>query len=485
MSWLFTQVWLWSLAAFALGSLLTWWLFVRPLKRELRELAPRVAEHPEEAWESAPSDEEAPLDLLRDPEERWYPDERGYPDERWDNERWDNERGDERTDDELNVVREADGPTFGDWDRPSRWGPYGRGGWNDDSAPRLEQQREPGVGERDEERVAQPVVGHPTSAPTVGPEVDQGGGAVSGSPERSGDDEAELAGGGGRNTWFRNDDPDLSSQLDLSSQPDESSQAHASPESYETPESYEWSGTLEVPADDDGSGPAEHDRPISGTEASEGDVSSDTQRFSNVREATGSDPSRSPDQTSSGDEADPADDTGGSVSSGESDEDKSARLRSLFEPAVLPGDQHRDAAMPDAATQHIPRVEAESSSGGESGEDELRGDQSDGSSTRQDEHGESEHGEERGAALPRRTPGAGPNPGARKVDGPPRATASAADFGGGLGHMIKGHFPSQQYHTPDSPQYDRIVAEVWFRTAADAEQAGFEPWDRGPRPAEN
>ena len=65
MSWLFTQVWLWSLAAFALGSLLTWWLFVRPLRRELRELAP--VEEPEEAWDAAP--EEAPLDLLPDPEE--------------------------------------------------------------------------------------------------------------------------------------------------------------------------------------------------------------------------------------------------------------------------------------------------------------------------------------------------------------------------------------------------------------------------------
>ncbi|MBQ6639539.1 MAG: hypothetical protein IJH84_00740, partial [Saccharopolyspora sp.] len=43
--------------------------------------------------------------------------------------------------------------------------------------------------------------------------------------------------------------------------------------------------------------------------------------------------------------------------------------------------------------------------------------------------------------------------------------------------MIKGHFASRQYHTPDSPQYDRIVAEVWFRTTADAEEAGFEPWD--------
>lgn len=35
MTWLFTQVWLWSLAAFVLGSLLTWLLFVWPLQRRL------------------------------------------------------------------------------------------------------------------------------------------------------------------------------------------------------------------------------------------------------------------------------------------------------------------------------------------------------------------------------------------------------------------------------------------------------------------
>jgi hypothetical protein len=70
--------------------------------------------------------------------------------------------------------------------------------------------------------------------------------------------------------------------------------------------------------------------------------------------------------------------------------------------------------------------------------------------------------------LPRRTPGAGPMP------GPPTrgSTTGPSD-----GYMIKGHFASRQYHTPDSPQYERVVAEVWFRTAADAEQAGFEAWN--------
>lgn len=30
-----------------------------------------------------------------------------------------------------------------------------------------------------------------------------------------------------------------------------------------------------------------------------------------------------------------------------------------------------------------------------------------------------------------------------------------------------------QFHTPESPWYDRTIAEVWFRTAEAAEKAGF------------
>ncbi|KAA5833723.1 hypothetical protein F1721_13775 [Saccharopolyspora hirsuta] len=64
--------------------------------------------------------------------------------------------------------------------------------------------------------------------------------------------------------------------------------------------------------------------------------------------------------------------------------------------------------------------------------------------------------------LPRRTPGAGPHPGRDS---------------GWSGPMVKGHSASRQYHTPESPQYEEIVADVWFRSAADAEIAGFEPWN--------
>lgn len=41
------------------------------------------------------------------------------------------------------------------------------------------------------------------------------------------------------------------------------------------------------------------------------------------------------------------------------------------------------------------------------------------------------------------------------------------------GFDIKGNEDSMKFHTPESPWYDRTVAEVWFRTAEAAETAGF------------
>ncbi len=41
------------------------------------------------------------------------------------------------------------------------------------------------------------------------------------------------------------------------------------------------------------------------------------------------------------------------------------------------------------------------------------------------------------------------------------------------GFDIKGNEDSMKFHTPESPWYDRTVAEVWFRTAEAAEAAGF------------
>jgi large subunit ribosomal protein L17 len=42
------------------------------------------------------------------------------------------------------------------------------------------------------------------------------------------------------------------------------------------------------------------------------------------------------------------------------------------------------------------------------------------------------------------------------------------------GYPVKGNANSMKYHTPESPYYDRTVAEVWFATPEAAEAAGFE-----------
>jgi outer membrane biosynthesis protein TonB len=49
------------------------------------------------------------------------------------------------------------------------------------------------------------------------------------------------------------------------------------------------------------------------------------------------------------------------------------------------------------------------------------------------------------------------------------------------GFTIKGNAQSMLFHTPDSPYYGRTKPEVWFRTEADAERAGFAKYVRKPR----
>ena len=41
------------------------------------------------------------------------------------------------------------------------------------------------------------------------------------------------------------------------------------------------------------------------------------------------------------------------------------------------------------------------------------------------------------------------------------------------GFLVKGNRDSMKFHTPASPWYDKTVAEVYFRTASAAEEAGF------------
>jgi hypothetical protein len=49
------------------------------------------------------------------------------------------------------------------------------------------------------------------------------------------------------------------------------------------------------------------------------------------------------------------------------------------------------------------------------------------------------------------------------------------------GFTIKGNAHSMLFHTPDSPYYGRTKPEVWFRSEADAERAGFTKYTRRPR----
>jgi hypothetical protein len=49
------------------------------------------------------------------------------------------------------------------------------------------------------------------------------------------------------------------------------------------------------------------------------------------------------------------------------------------------------------------------------------------------------------------------------------------------GFTIKATTESMLFHTPDSPYYGRTRPEVWFRTEADAERAGFTKYVAKPR----
>ena len=53
------------------------------------------------------------------------------------------------------------------------------------------------------------------------------------------------------------------------------------------------------------------------------------------------------------------------------------------------------------------------------------------------------------------------------------------------GFTIKGNAQSMLFHTPDSPYYGRTKPQVWFRSEADAERAGFTKYTRRPRKSAN
>jgi large subunit ribosomal protein L4 len=70
---------------------------------------------------------------------------------------------------------------------------------------------------------------------------------------------------------------------------------------------------------------------------------------------------------------------------------------------------------------------------------------------------------------------------------PAGAHAATEDGEAPRGYKIKGNADSGLYHVPGSAFYDRTVAELWFKTAEDAEAAGFQlpPSQRPDETAEN
>ena len=72
---------------------------------------------------------------------------------------------------------------------------------------------------------------------------------------------------------------------------------------------------------------------------------------------------------------------------------------------------------------------------------------------------------------------------AKKASGPKRDAESAEDFPGAVkadedgsgpeGYDIKGNAQSMKFHAPGGRWYDSTVAEFWFKSAEDAQAAGF------------
>ncbi|MGO4596508.1 50S ribosomal protein L17, sunset domain variant [Terrabacter sp. 2RAF25] len=59
------------------------------------------------------------------------------------------------------------------------------------------------------------------------------------------------------------------------------------------------------------------------------------------------------------------------------------------------------------------------------------------------------------------------------VELPVGAVAANEDGSAPEGYTVKGNADSGKYHEPDGQWYDQTIAEFWFKSAEDAEKAGF------------
>jgi uncharacterized membrane protein ArfC len=55
------------------------------------------------------------------------------------------------------------------------------------------------------------------------------------------------------------------------------------------------------------------------------------------------------------------------------------------------------------------------------------------------------------------------------------------DGSGPDGWVVKGRTDSRLFYTPDDPDYDEIVAQVWFQDEEFAARAFFTPWRKSSR----
>lgn len=90
------------------------------------------------------------------------------------------------------------------------------------------------------------------------------------------------------------------------------------------------------------------------------------------------------------------------------------------------------------------------------------------------------------APAPEAAPASQPAPASEPsgaADGPygPGSASPAEDGSGPEGFTVKGNESSKLFHTPDSPNYARTHAAVWFRDEDAARAAGFRHWDRRRR----
>ncbi|MGW0894602.1 sunset domain-containing protein [Saccharopolyspora sp. NPDC002578] len=507
MVWLFTQVWLWSVAAFLLGSVITWLLFVVPLRRKLRKVRSDYAENV--AQQGArhdrqvrrPHDPAPPRKVERTTvQPRWEqePDEDPLP-----------EPPEPAPQPPAHTARlphpGAEQPAGAD----ARAEVSVRGGSQvadlvvDDDAPRPAEQRP--TAQRPQQQAA------PAARPTGAWQEDESAyaGRSSGGwwPSRGRDDETPAPANRSA-PWTipadhePEDDAPRPSSADIGQALGRGESTSVDPVADRPAESAStWfqkddapeSAEPTRPAESTGGGTEIFARPDVGSEAPARSGPPGLSGAAELSAALGlSDLSSSPRPA-----AEPARDTAEPVrETAEPVRDVAEPVRETAEPAPEPEPEPEpeQPAEPAASDRAEEREDDHGFAGNLRALVESRG------SEFADSAGTPSHSpdvpviaESEQTPLPRRTPGAGPRPG---MPQPPRSQGAAwhADPQAQAnrrreslaapqepsqqdGHMIKGDFGSRRYHAPDSPHYDRIVAEVWFRSEVDAEEAGFVAWN--------